>query len=150
MPRKKDSVDLEELKKFAYDEYYRLINKLKETQPHGSYNSLKISRYYTNYRLSEYAWQYNKHHICEIDVSGAGIMDTEYRNSECIIVDQEQHCLLHYLIVLSGRTRPNHGMLLQFGGDVKQWEEKVVSGCKKYNVKFVKDWTKFLTIYDRL
>ena len=134
--------------------YYELIEKLKETRPVGPYKKLDIKKYYTNERVGIYGWKYNRHHIDEIDISGAILKEIpEYNTMDTIIVDYFEHFLLHYIIVLAQTTSPNHGMivpLVQGGMNVleaiHEWDKIVVESCKKYNIEYVEDWHKKLTI----
>jgi len=124
----------------AYKEYLEFITLLRTTMPVGLYNDLVIRDNFKNKRISSRGWLYNRHHICEIDVTGCGIMKGNKANSLSIIVDVIQHCLLHYLIVLSGRTSPNWGMSLQFDDGVEGWDAKIKEGCKIYDIEYIKDW----------
>lgn len=134
----------------VYDE---LIEKLKKTRPTGPYNKLDIKKYYVNERVGVYGFRYNRHHIEEITISGAFFKDMlEYKTAEAIIVDYHEHFLLHYIIVLAETTSPNHGMTqpMTMGGmsmsaAVAEWDKLVIEACKKYNIEYVKDWTKKLT-----
>ena len=134
--------------------YENFLIKLRETRPTGPYNRLDISKHYTNELVETFGWRYNKHHIEEINTSGA-ILKTkpEYKTGESIIVDFMEHYLLHYIIVLAGTTSPNHGMVVPMvrGGlnvldAVMEWDDLVVESCKKYNIEYVPNWTRKLTI----
>jgi|GEM_PF-5250077 len=125
----------------AHIKYNDLITKLKLTLPYGNFNDLSISDYFKNRKTGPKRWLYNRHHICEIDISGSRIMQSGYANSESIIVDTDTHCVLHYLIILSGRTRPDWGMRLQFD-NIHEWEESIRRGCRKYNIPFDYEWQK--------
>lgn len=134
--------------------YHDFIDKLKETRPTGPYNKLDIKKYYTNERVGIFGWLYSRHHIDEINISGAILKDMpEYKTGETIIVDYKEHYLLHYIIVLAGTTAPNHGMVvplvrsgLTFLDAVLEWDNLMVDACEKYKIEYVEDWTLKLTI----
>ncbi|WP_262337581.1 hypothetical protein [Mycoplasma nasistruthionis] len=109
------------------------------------FDKLKIVNYYKNYKLNEtYGWKYQRHHIEEIYISGA-ILQTykeAYAKGLSIIVTQEQHCLLHYLIVLAQTTIPNNGMLVQV--DIATWDKFVKQQCEIFEVEYVPNWHDYL------
>ncbi|HKM29907.1 MAG TPA: hypothetical protein VJZ51_04050 [Bacilli bacterium] len=137
--------------------YEEFITKLKETRPNGPYNKLDISKHYTNESVGMYGWRYSRHHIDEINISGATLKDMpEFKTGDSIIVDFNERFLLHYMIVLAGNTMPNHGMVtpliksgLTSAEAIKKWDELVVEACKTYNIEYVPGWTKKLTIFHR-
>ncbi|QDF64986.1 hypothetical protein FIV53_01540 [Mycoplasma nasistruthionis] len=128
--------------------YFQVVEKLLKyhnmRQP-LPFDKLKIVNYYKNYKLNEtYGWKYQRHHIEEIYISGA-ILQTykeAYAKGLSIIVTQEQHCLLHYLIVLAQTTIPNNGMLVQV--DIATWDKFVKQQCEIFEVEYVPNWHDYL------
>lgn len=136
--------------------YHEFIEKLKKTRPIGPYNRLDIKKYYVNERAGIFGWEYNKHHIEEINISGAKLKNMpEYITGQAIIVDFMEHYLLHYIIVLAQTTVPNHGMIVPMvrGGmsvsnAILEWDELVMEACKKYEIEYVPNWDEKLTILE--
>lgn len=134
--------------------YNDLIEKLKKERPYGQFDKLKIKQYYKNVQNPPYGWEYNRHHIDEIKISGAVIKETpEYNTGECLIVNTIEHYLLHYIIVMAETTKPNHGMLesLRQSGmnlidAIDKWEKIAKEGCASYNIEFDPEWKYKLTI----
>ncbi|MDR2719337.1 MAG: hypothetical protein LBC03_00835 [Nitrososphaerota archaeon] len=131
--------------------YYELIETLKKQgRPFGVFKSLNIKSHYVNEIVGQCGWKYARHHIDEIKISGALLKNMpEYQTGQAIIVDLTEHLLLHYIIVMANTTNPNHGMLvyLQHCDDpLATWEKYATEGCKKFAIKFDKNWKKKLTI----
>lgn len=131
--------------------YYDLIENLKiKGRPFGPYNSLVINKYYINEQIENCVWKYSRHHLAEIEISGAKLKNLPgYQSGDAIIVDLIEHCLLHYLIVMAKTTSPNHGMVLMFKkteNPIATWEYYIKEGCKKFNITFDENWRQNLTI----
>ncbi|UUD36420.1 hypothetical protein NPA08_01105 [Mycoplasmopsis citelli] len=129
--------------------YFEVLNKILDKYQLNNflpYKDLRIKDYVKNYKISENSWKYQRHHVDEIFISGAELMlDKEkYNNGLSLIVSFEEHCFLHYLIVLSDLTNPNHGMLMQIS--LEQWDAIIRKQCYFFNVKYIEDWVKNLTI----
>lgn len=93
-------------------------------------------------------WFYNRHHIDEINISGAILKEDKvmYQTSGAMIVNYKEHALLHYIIVLTGKTAPNDGMLNMMS--LQEWDIAIKEMCKDYDVPYVHNWRDYLKSYD--
>ncbi len=148
----------ENLNNLWVKKYYEIIKRFKlEKSPVSKFNKLKINKYYKNYLNEVGQWNYCRHHIDEIKISGAiysAHPQTKeyYKTGDVILVTYEQHLFLHYLIVMAKTTMPNHGMIvgLKFHfNDAKKcieyWDKVIQKMCEKYLVKYDKNWSENLT-----
>ncbi|UUM20087.1 MULTISPECIES: hypothetical protein [unclassified Mycoplasma] len=130
--------------------YVELLNKLKSKYGltnFENYSELHIKDYVQNEKIDELGvWKYQRHHIDEFVVSGATIIQNEqwYHQGLSLIVSFEEHCLLHYIIVMAGFTSPNDGMLFQTK-TIQRWDQIVKEQCEIFGIKYVKNWTKYLS-----
>ncbi len=133
--------------------YFNVIDHLKEKyrqKPFPYKDKTMIKKLgLVNKQCKEYNdnWYYQKHHIIEIDVSGATLKNDKERNDNelAIVCNIEEHAFLHYLIVCNQSTKPNHGFLLMM--NLEQWDNAVKKLCQEYNVPYDKDWKTKLTCY---
>jgi len=131
--------------------YYAVIEKLQQQgRPIGVFKSLHIKSYYVNGKGKHSAWQYHRHHIDEIKISGAHLKEMpEYKTGIAIIVDFAEHLLLHYIIVMANTTSPNHGMYVSIENckdKIGVWEEYAIEGCKRFGIEFDDSWRENLTL----
>ncbi|WP_406615111.1 hypothetical protein ACJA25_02690 [Mycoplasmopsis hyopharyngis] len=139
-----------EINELAYNWYFDVVKKMSKTNPIANYNELKISDHYKNYRIPTskgMMWKYNRHHLIEINITGALINSKapeakELINTPAIIVSLEQHAFLHYLIILSQRTFPNDGLRLQISD--YEWDKFIQEQCKIYQIPYIPNWTSYI------
>ncbi len=143
----------EKLQNFWVRKYYGIIEKFKEEGcVVGPYNEIKISKYYTNFKNEVGQWNYCRHHIDEIKISGEIYKfhpDTKelYKTGNSILITFDQHLFLHYLIVMASTTMPNNGMLVPLNlwfndteKSIEYWSKKNKEMCKKYFVPYDDYW----------
>ncbi|KDE42910.1 hypothetical protein [Metamycoplasma hyosynoviae] len=140
----------QQINELAYNWYFEVIKKMSKTNPIAKFNELKISDYYKNYKVPTskgMMWKYNRHHLIEINITGAlinskGLESRELINTPAIIVSLEQHAFLHYLIVLTQRTLPNDGIRLQISDH--EWDKIIQEQCKIYDIPYISNWPSYI------
>lgn len=144
----------EEINQLAYKWYFEVIKKLSYIRPINNFNNLKISNYFKNYKIKTtqgLVWKYNRHHIIEINISGAELwnnplVNKKFINTESIIVTLEEHAFLHYLIVLTQRTYPNDGITNQVS--YNEWNAIIENQCVKFNLPYITNWKEYINRMD--
>ncbi|MBZ4195633.1 hypothetical protein LAD73_02820 [Mycoplasma sp. 1331] len=137
--------------------YYDTIDKfVKKGAILGNYNKLKNRKHLKNFRNEVGQWNYCRHHIDEIKISGAifknePTLSNYYKVEKSVLVTYEEHLLLHYLIVMSKITYPNNGMIVglnfyfnNYAKCVEYWDKTVKKLCKEYSVPYDPEWWKNL------
>ncbi|WP_254427719.1 hypothetical protein [Mycoplasma sp. 1654_15] len=128
-------------------EYWNFIEKLN--RPILPFNKLEIKKYVNNYQIFLKnnlikIWFYHRHHIDEINISGAILKNNKqaYKEGKAILVNYKEHAFLHYLIVCAQTTSPNFGFLSMI--DFETWDEIAREFCKQHNIKYIENWRSFL------
>ncbi|TQC51616.1 hypothetical protein E1I18_01780 [Mycoplasmopsis mucosicanis] len=137
--------------------YYEIIEKLvQDGAIVDSYMNLVISKHRKNFKNEIGQWNFCRHHIDEIKISGAIFskapeMKKYYEIGKSILISFDEHLFLHYIIVMAQTTIPNNGMMIplqlwfnDWNKSLDYWDKKVIQQCKKYSVPYVKDWQKNL------
>ncbi|WP_427902860.1 hypothetical protein [Metamycoplasma alkalescens] len=144
--------------------YYQVIDKMvAEGAIIKPYNILNIKEHRNRNSKNEIGqWNYCRHHIDEIRISGAIFKEhpatsEHYKTADAILITFDQHLFLHYIIVMAQTTYPNNGMIVPLYSFFKDadknflyWDKKVQELCQKYSVPYYSDWNKYLTIRIRL
>ncbi len=141
--------------------YYEVIDKFKlNGKIVDGFNRIKIEKYYKNFRNEIGQWNYQRHHINEIKISGAILksdFNENYKKDLAILVTFDEHLFLHYLIVMAKTTSPNDGMLVPLNlwfkdenKSIEYWDKKIQEMCIKYNVDYIRDWPSRLDTLDNI
>ncbi|UUM19687.1 MULTISPECIES: hypothetical protein [unclassified Mycoplasma] len=102
----------------------------------------KIPNFYNTNGDSVY--KYHRHHVDEIFLTKNDLISSNlYNYGPSIIVTYQEHCLLHYLIVMAQLAKPNNGML-HVTCDFKNWDAIVQKMCNKLHIEYVEGWDKYL------
>lgn len=132
--------------------YYKLISDLAaEGAIIDKYNEIIIKDHYVNVRNEVGQWTYCRHHIDEIMISGAIYKELEeYKYGKSILINYDQHLLLHYIIVMANTTFPYDGMVVglkyyfnDYAESVEYWDKVVSKISSKYNVPYEPGWHKY-------
>ncbi|UUD35981.1 hypothetical protein NPA08_03420 [Mycoplasmopsis citelli] len=88
----------------------------------------------------KFVWKFNMHHIDEIYYTSSDLKKLKiYDNGLSLKVSFEEHCFLHYLIVLAN-FRDIHGGVLYALKDPQKIDEIIQQQCQVFNIEYVSNW----------